>query len=211
MGKDSGLPSKQPVTEKEAEDFLRKVNEYKVVEQLNKAPANISLLALLLSSETHRNAVLKVLNEAHVPNTISVDDVSNMIGMILNTHQITFSDDELTPDGTGHIKALHITVKTLGMILAKVLVDNGSALNICPWVTLERMGIGRERVKGNGMLVRAFDGSRRPTLGSLPLEIGPCIFNVTFQVLDIPAAYNLLLRRRLSRSTKPLSLLHFML
>ena len=60
------------LTEKEAEDFLRKVNEYKVVEQLNKAPANISLLALRMSSETHRNAVLKVLNEAHVPNTISL-------------------------------------------------------------------------------------------------------------------------------------------
>ncbi|XP_040967893.1 uncharacterized protein [Gossypium hirsutum] len=48
-------PINKPVTEKEAREFLKflKHSEYSVVEQLHKQPARISVLALLLSSETH--------------------------------------------------------------------------------------------------------------------------------------------------------------
>ena len=53
----------KPVTEKEAEEFLKfiKHSEYSIVEQLHKLPTKISLLALMMNSEPHREAVLKVL------------------------------------------------------------------------------------------------------------------------------------------------------
>ena len=53
----------EPVTEKKADEFLKfiKHSEYSIVEQLYKLPAKISLLALMLNSEPHREAVLKVL------------------------------------------------------------------------------------------------------------------------------------------------------
>ena len=45
-------PINEPVTEMEAEEFLKfiKHSEYSIVEQLHKLPAKISLLALMLNS-----------------------------------------------------------------------------------------------------------------------------------------------------------------
>ncbi|KAA3480071.1 hypothetical protein EPI10_020531 [Gossypium australe] len=62
------LPVNEPINEKEVKEFLKflKHSEYNVVEQLHKQPARISVLALLLSSETHRNELMKVLNETYV-------------------------------------------------------------------------------------------------------------------------------------------------
>ena len=50
-----------PVTEKEVEEFLKfiKHSEYSIVEQLHKLPAKISLLALMMNSEPHKEAILK--------------------------------------------------------------------------------------------------------------------------------------------------------
>ncbi|XP_017647806.1 uncharacterized protein LOC108487996 [Gossypium arboreum] len=56
---------KRPVNEEEAHEFLKfnKHSEYNVVEQLSKQLARISVLSLLLNSEPHRNALLKVDHE----------------------------------------------------------------------------------------------------------------------------------------------------
>ena len=41
-------------------------------------------------------------------------------------------------------------------------------------------------------MVRAFDGIRREVTGEIEIEmqIGPCMFNVEFQVMDISSSYN---------------------
>ena len=56
-------PINEPVTEKEADEFLKfiKHTKYSIVEQLHKLLAKISLLALMMNSKPHRKAVLKVL------------------------------------------------------------------------------------------------------------------------------------------------------
>ena len=108
---------------------------------LNKMHAHISVLLLLLASEVHRKALVKVLNEAHVLEDITGLSFQNMVTVILATNQFSFSDDELPLEGRGHVKALHITVKTRERIVAKVLIDNGSALNVCPMSTLDKLGI----------------------------------------------------------------------
>ena len=59
---------KKPIIEKEASKFLKfiKHSEYNVVEQLKKIPTRISLLALLLNSEPHHNALMKVYGESRL-------------------------------------------------------------------------------------------------------------------------------------------------
>lgn len=91
-----------------------------MVEQLKKAPAQISILSLLTSSETHRNALLKVLNESHVPNTTNPQELEQIVGQVLATNIITFTEDELIEDETGHTKSLHITVEYKSLIFARV-------------------------------------------------------------------------------------------
>uniref|UniRef100_A0A2N9FRR6 Uncharacterized protein n=1 Tax=Fagus sylvatica TaxID=28930 RepID=A0A2N9FRR6_FAGSY len=142
-------------------------------------------------------ALLKVLNEAYVPEDITGPSFENMVTSILVTNQLTFSDDELPPEGRGHTKALYISVKTNDRVVSRVLIDNGSALNVCPLSTLEKLDIDPTRVRVNSMVVRAFDGTRREVLGEidLPVEIGPQVYDINFQVLRIDSPYNLLLGR----------------
>lgn len=76
---------KKKVYDVEVEEFVKmlKRSEYSVVEQLKKAPAQISILSLLSSSEAHRNALLKVLNESHVPNTTNPQELEQIVGQVL--------------------------------------------------------------------------------------------------------------------------------
>ena len=46
-----------------------------VVEQLNKLPARISLLVILMNSEPHCKALMKVLSEAYITHNISMEKV----------------------------------------------------------------------------------------------------------------------------------------
>ena len=52
-------------------------------------------------------------------------------------------------------------------------------------------------MKPSTMIVRAFDGTRREVMGDieLPIQIGPNVFNILFQVMDITPAYSCLLGR----------------
>uniref|UniRef100_A0A1S4BLL3 Uncharacterized protein n=1 Tax=Nicotiana tabacum TaxID=4097 RepID=A0A1S4BLL3_TOBAC len=181
------------------DDLWTKVQakEYSVVEQLNKMPAQISILAVLQSSETHKNALIKVLSEAYVPSNITGGEIANMVGQILESHKITFHEDELPPEGLGHNKVLHITAQCEDHFVTRILVDGGSSLNICPLVTLRTLGKGLHEIKDRAINVKAFDGSQRSTIGeiSLCLQMRPTWFDVEFQVIDVPASYHLLLGR----------------
>ena len=94
-------PLNEPVSEMEANEFFKfiKHSEYSIVEQLHKLPAKISLLLLMLNSEPHREAMLKVLKQAYVPHNTSTDKIDRLIGNIMMDNYISFSDDEIPPNG----------------------------------------------------------------------------------------------------------------
>ncbi|XP_052481270.1 uncharacterized protein LOC105762258 [Gossypium raimondii] len=168
---------KKAVNEEEAHEFLKfiKHSEYSVVEQLNKQPARISVLSLLLNSEPHRNALLKVLNQAYVVNNVSVEKLDRWANNLNADNFISFSDDEIPPNGRGSVKALHITTNCKGYILPNVIIDNGSALNVMPLATLSRMPVDMSYLRPCYSTVRAFDGTRREVMGKIkiPLKVGP--------------------------------------
>ncbi|XP_075079260.1 uncharacterized protein LOC142164723 [Nicotiana tabacum] len=153
--KDSQMPIKKSVTEEEAEEFLKKmkVQDYSIVEQLRKTPSQISLLSLLIQSDEHRRVLMKILNEAHVPDKITVNHLEKIADKIFEANRITFSDDELPMEGTEHNRALYLTVKCEDSVVSRVLVDNGSSANICPLSTLQKLKIGTERIHLNSVCV----------------------------------------------------------
>ena len=63
-------PSKQ-----EMEEILKIIrkSDYKIVKQLGQTSTKISILSLLLCSESHAQALVRFLKSAHVPQEISVD------------------------------------------------------------------------------------------------------------------------------------------
>ena len=70
---------------------------------------------------------------------------------------ISFSDDEIPPNGCGSTKALHITIKVKDCTLPKVLINNGSSLNVISLSILMRLLVDRSYMKHTKTMVRAFD------------------------------------------------------
>ncbi|XP_049350430.1 uncharacterized protein LOC125815075 [Solanum verrucosum] len=173
--------AKRPISEAEAEEFWRKIQpkDYSIVKHLEKTPAQISVWALLMSSQLHRQALMRALDDTYVPVGTNSDNLAAMINQVVRGHQISFCDEELPFEGRMHNKALHVTCKCRDKIINRILVDDLGKLH------------------QNQVNVRAFDGVQRDTLGAVNLDIlvGPAEFNVEFQVLDINTSYNLLLGR----------------
>ncbi|XP_034903465.1 uncharacterized protein [Populus alba] len=133
----------KPVTEEETNEFLKlmKHSEYSIVDQLKKTPAKISIMSLILSSEPHRMLCKKRIHAANY---------------------LYFTEDELDAEGTGHNKPLYVTVRCKDCLVGKVLIDNGSALNVLPRHMLDEMPIDPSHMQPSVITARAYDGSSRP-------------------------------------------------
>ncbi|XP_022157707.1 uncharacterized protein LOC111024360 [Momordica charantia] len=194
-----GSSFKKIVSDEEASEFLKliKHNEYKVIEQLHHTPACISMLSIFINSKPHRKALMDVLNQSHVNYDITIEKLDGIVGNITSSNTITFMDEEIPPEGSGHTKALHTVVKCKDHAIAKVLVDNGSSLNVMPMYTLLKLPVDSTHIKHSSMVVRVFYGTHRGVVGDieLPIKIGPRTFNVTFQLMDISPTYSCLLGR----------------
>ncbi|XP_019254984.1 PREDICTED: uncharacterized protein LOC109233553 [Nicotiana attenuata] len=107
------FPLKKLVSAEEAEEFFRKMKtvDYEVIDQLRKSPSQVSLLSLLLSSTEHQKVLIKTLNEAYVPIETTVEQLERMAERFFAINQISFSKNDLPPEGASHNKALHLTVK----------------------------------------------------------------------------------------------------
>ncbi|WKA00099.1 hypothetical protein VitviT2T_018489 [Vitis vinifera] len=110
---------------------------------------------------------------------------------------IVFSDDDLPPEGSDHTCLLYISIGCSGRRVPSVLLDNGSALNVCPLATAIVLEYAHSDFGPSTQTVRAYDSTRREVMGTLEIEllIGPATFVAVFQVLRIPASFNLLLGR----------------
>ena len=115
----------QVVRVEEASKTPVQPEESRVVEQLKKTQAQISMWGLLVSSKPHRTALLKLLDEAIVPTESTPEQFTAMVATLGLQNCLSFSDEDLSPLGKHHDQALHITVETRGMVVPNVLIDNG--------------------------------------------------------------------------------------
>ena len=75
-----------------------------------------------------------------------------------------------------------------------VLIDDGSALNVCALKTTSCLGLSIEGFVPTDQHVRAYNNSKREVLGTITLEltIGLMVKKVEFQVLNIALCFNML-------------------
>ena len=100
--------------------------------------------------------MLKVLKQAYVPHNAPIDKIDCLVENIMMDNYISFSDDEISPNGYGSTKKLYITTKVKDCTLPKVLIDNGSPLNVMPSSILMRLLVDRFYMKHTKTVVRAF-------------------------------------------------------
>jgi len=60
---------------------------------------------------------------------------------------------------------MHIMVKCEDMIVTRVLIDNGLALNVCMMSTIERLNVDTSFIHPATLIIRAFDGTLRDVQG----------------------------------------------
>ncbi|KAI5390626.1 hypothetical protein KIW84_075793 [Lathyrus oleraceus] len=149
---------------------LIKKSEYSVLDQLLQTPSKISVLSLLLNSKPHREAQQKVLDVAYVDHDVTIEQFDSIVANITACNNLSFCDSDLPEEGRDHNLALHISMNCKDDAMSNVL---------------------------SGVVVKAFDGSRKTVIGEvdLPIKIGPSDFQITFQVMDIHPSYSCLLGR----------------
>ena len=103
----------------------------------------------------------------------------------------------MPPEGSDHTRSLYISVGCSGRRVPSVLLDNGSALNVCPLATAITLGYALSDFCPSTQTVHTYDSTRREVMGTLEIEllIGPATFVAVFQVLRILTSFNLLLSR----------------
>ncbi|XP_050889265.1 uncharacterized protein LOC127094480 [Lathyrus oleraceus] len=174
---------------------LIKKSDFNMVDQLLHTPSKIYVLSLLMSSEAQREDFQKVLEQAYVDHNVTLDQFDGIVANITACNNLSFSDEELPEQGRNHNLALHISLNCQEDALSNVFVDTGSSLNVLPKSTMSKLAYQGAPMRFSGVIVKAFDGSRKTVIEEidLPIKIGLCLFQNTFQVMDIHPSYNYLL------------------
>ncbi|XP_050898072.1 uncharacterized protein LOC127104970 [Lathyrus oleraceus] len=148
-----------------------------------------------LAKET--DELLRIIKLSDYKVDITAEQFNNVVGSITSCNVLGFCDEELPEEGKNHNFALHISANCQGDSLSNILTDTGSSLNVMPKSTLLKLKYKGGQMRHSGIIVKAFDGSRKTVIGEvdLPIGIGPHVFQITFQVMDIVPAYSCLLGR----------------
>ena len=98
---------------------------------------------------------------------------------------------------TRHIKPLYVRSHLNGKPISKVLIDNGSTVNVMPLRMLRTLGRSINDLIETEVLVFVFIGEVSKTLGIVPIDITICIKTAlsAFFMIDSTANYNILLGR----------------
>jgi hypothetical protein len=117
--------------------------------------------------------------------------------------QITFTKDNIKLTSIPHIDAMVITAHINKWNLMRVLVDNGSQVEILFLSTFEQTGFSKKQLKEALKPLYGFGGKKIEPVGSilLPMSFGTP-FNarieyITFDVLDMSYPYNVIFGRGL--------------
>ncbi|KAI8547448.1 hypothetical protein RHMOL_Rhmol07G0196500 [Rhododendron molle] len=165
--------------------------------QLKRVLAAISLWGLICSSCEHRQKLCHTLTHLEVQADVTPEAMVSLILPPTAKHTVVFTDKDLPIERTDHNRPLHITVKYRRLWVPTVLIDNGSAINVCPMRVAYRLGLAKKDLALSNLAVKAYDSTRRMVEGTLMLKLDAEGFemDVEFHVVDVPATFNLLLGR----------------
>ena len=188
-------PVDRPFVGTDAREDVQKEDD-EILRQLRTTQARISIWRLLASSSTHRDALIRALSQIRVDTATTIEGLIHFLTANRATC-IVFSDDDLPPKGSDHVRPLFIDVACSSCRVLSVLLDNDSALNVCPLVTTIALGFSPSNFGPSTQTVRAYDGTQRIVMGTLTTHvmIGLVRYSILFQVWRIQTSFNLLLNR----------------
>ena len=105
-----------------------------------KEDVTASVWELLMHSGDHREALMLALDQKKISMSCTP---AQMIGSLTETPPgaMIFFGEDLPLEGRDHHRALFIKAEVRGKMTCCVMVDNGSAINVCPLKVLPKLGL----------------------------------------------------------------------
>ena len=126
-------PFDRPFAGTNARDEIQREDD-EILRQLRTTQARIFIWSLLASFSTHRDALIRVLSHIRVDTATTPGGLIHFMTVDRATC-IVFSDDDLPPERSDHVRHLFIDVTCSGHKVPFVLLENDTALNVFPLVT----------------------------------------------------------------------------
>ena len=113
------------------------------------------------------------------------------------TSMLTLTFSTPTLDMATHMRPLYITAEVEGIMINKVMVDTGAAVNVVTTRTMGLLDIPRSMIQTTSLTVKNFTGQVSRTLGLLFLrvKVGPASRVYTFFVAECASSYSMILGR----------------
>ncbi|KAL2526959.1 Uncharacterized protein Adt_12013 [Abeliophyllum distichum] len=98
---------------------------------------------------------------------------------------------------TKHLMLLYVKALVNGIPVAKVLIDNGVAINTIPSRMIKKIARTKSDMIPTEVILTSFNGGETSAKGVMPLDItvGTTTKTTVFFVIDGPTSYNVLLGR----------------
>ena len=155
-----------------------------------------SIWELLMNSKTHREALVLALDHKKIPTSYTPEQM--ICSLTENAPgAVVFTDDDLPLEKRDHHKDLFIKAEVKGKLTCYVMVDNGSAINVCSLKILPKLGLTEADLKPSKVVIKAYDDTKRLVVGIFLalIKIGPIEEWVNLHVIDIPVTFAILLGR----------------
>ena len=114
--------------------------QYNIIEHLGNMSAQISILDLLCTSPIYREILDSALHESHVPIDINATEFRNLVGHLSTPCALSFKTSDIPKVEPDHTLPLRITIMVSNFSIKRVMIDNGSALNICTLKFIKQAG-----------------------------------------------------------------------
>lgn len=110
---------------------------------------------------------------------------------------ISFNEDDTKRLYGPHDDALIIELEVGNCVVARILVNGGSSVDVIFKATLDRMNVEDAEIEHKPDQLSGFNGEVTPSLGiiELPVRAGDVNRMVKFTVLDFPSPFNAILGR----------------
>ena len=118
-----------------------------------------------MHSKVHREVLVMAFDHKKIPITCTPNQ---MVESLIESSQgaIAFTDDDLPLEGRDHNKALFIKVEVKEKLTCYVMVDNGSAINVCPLKILPKLGLSVADLKSSNVVIKTYNDTKKSVEGT---------------------------------------------
>jgi hypothetical protein len=135
----------------------------------------------------------QVVQEETSPDINEDEELGGLMAQLVLAKQATFDK----PARNRHMRPLYLKGYVNGKPLTKMFVDGGAAVNVVPYTTFRKLGMGPGDLTPMSIILNDFAGNPSYTKGCVHMDlmVGSKTLLTTFFVIEDKGAYNLLLGR----------------